>query len=211
MLVEHFGSHFSQNGPFNLIPWTHCHIFNTLSIDTHIVYSYGHMAIWLYGHMAIIWPYGYTAIWRYGSECLVIWVSMERALKMWQCGQEIKLKGPFCEKWEPKCSVEHFGSHFSQNGPFNLISWPHCHIYNTLSINTHIVYSYGHMAIWLYGHMAIIWPYGYTAIWLYGSDCLVIWVSMERALKMWQCGQEIKCKGPFCEKWLISHRMVLCI
>ena len=108
MLVEHFGSHFSQNGPFNLISWPHCHIFNTLSIDTHIVYSYGHMAIWLYGHMAIIWPYGYTAIWLYGSECLVIWVSMERALKMWQCGQEIKLKGPFCEKWEPKCSTSIF-------------------------------------------------------------------------------------------------------
>ena len=69
MLVEHFGSHFSQNGPFNLISWPHCHIFDTLSIDTHFVYSDGHMAIWLYDHMAIIWPYGYTAIWLYGSEC----------------------------------------------------------------------------------------------------------------------------------------------
>ena len=75
MLVEHFGSHFSQNGPLNLISWPHCHIFNTLSIDTNIVYSHGHMAIWLYDHMALFWFYFYHALLRYSLNsddgCLV--------------------------------------------------------------------------------------------------------------------------------------------
>ena len=67
--------------------------------------------------------------------------------------------------------VKRFGPHFSHNGLINLISWPVCHICIALSIATHIGYSNSHMAIWLYGHLAIIQPYGCTAIWRYGYDC----------------------------------------
>ena len=66
MPVERFGSHVSHNGLINLISWPVCHIFIALSRDTHIGYSHSHNAIWLYSHMAELWPYGHTAIWPYG-------------------------------------------------------------------------------------------------------------------------------------------------
>ena len=37
--------------------------------------------------------------------------------------------------------VEHFGPQFSHNGLINLISWPVCHIFIALSVDTHIGYS----------------------------------------------------------------------
>ena len=55
MPADCFGSHFSQNGAINVISWQNCHIFNYLSIDTHI----GHMAT--YANMATIWPYGHMS------------------------------------------------------------------------------------------------------------------------------------------------------
>ena len=66
MPAKCFGSHFSQSGQINLISSPECHIFIALSMDTHIGYSNSHIAISLYGRIAIILPYGYTAIWRYG-------------------------------------------------------------------------------------------------------------------------------------------------
>ena len=82
MPADCFGSHFSQNGAINVISRPNCHIFNYLSIDTHIGYSHSHMAIWLYGHMVRFWPYGH--IWEYGHMAYgsKIWVSMETALQM---------------------------------------------------------------------------------------------------------------------------------
>ena len=64
-----FCSHFSQDGPINIIPSPDCYFFITLSIDTHIGYPGRHISIWSYGHMAI-W-----------ILCWSIWVSMERATK----------------------------------------------------------------------------------------------------------------------------------
>ena len=54
--------------------------------------------------------------------------------------------------------VERFGSHVSHNGLINLISWPVCHIFVALSVDTHVGYSLA------------ITPYGCTVIWLnYGQ------------------------------------------
>ena len=64
--------------------------------------------------------------------------------------------------------VEHFGSHFSLKGQINLISWPVCHIFIALSVDTRIGYGNSHNAIWLYSHMVDLWPYGCTAISPYG-------------------------------------------
>ena len=67
MPVERFGSHFLQNGLINLISLPVCHIFNTLSVDTHIGYRNSHNAIWPYSHngqIMAIWPYSHMAIWR---------------------------------------------------------------------------------------------------------------------------------------------------
>ena len=106
--AEHFGSHFSQNGLINLIFWPQCNIFISLSVDTHLGYSHSHNAIWLCSQMVKIWLYGHTAIWSYGSKSEPIWVSTERAMKIWHYGQKIQLIRPFCEKWEPKCSDDIF-------------------------------------------------------------------------------------------------------
>ena len=46
MSVERFGSHFLENGLINLISLQLCHIFNALSVDTHIGYRNSHNAIW---------------------------------------------------------------------------------------------------------------------------------------------------------------------
>ena len=45
MPVERFGSHFLQNGLINLIYLPVCHIFNALSVDTHISYRNSHMVV----------------------------------------------------------------------------------------------------------------------------------------------------------------------
>ena len=66
MPSDHFCSHFQQEGRINLIPSPECCIFIAVSGDTHIEVILGHMAIWLYGHMAEIWSYGHIAIWLYG-------------------------------------------------------------------------------------------------------------------------------------------------
>ena len=66
MPSDHFCSHFQQEGRINLIPSPECFIFIAVSGDTHIEAILGHMAIWLYGHMAEIWSYGHIAIWLYG-------------------------------------------------------------------------------------------------------------------------------------------------
>ena len=67
MPVQYFGSSLLMNGLIFARSSLDCHIFNTLSVDTHIGYSKSHKAIWLYGFMAIIWLYGCIAIWLYGS------------------------------------------------------------------------------------------------------------------------------------------------
>ena len=53
--VQYFGSNFLINGLIFARSLLDCHIFNALSVDTHIGYSKSHKAIWLYGFMAIIW------------------------------------------------------------------------------------------------------------------------------------------------------------
>ena len=53
MPVERFGSHFLQNGLINLISLPVCHIFNALSVDTHIGYRNSHNAIWSYGSKSV--------------------------------------------------------------------------------------------------------------------------------------------------------------
>ena len=63
---------------------------------------------------------------------------------------------------------EEICSHFSQEGQINLIFPPYCCICIALSIDTHMSYSESHIAVWLYGYMAIIWKYGHMARWLYG-------------------------------------------
>ena len=56
--VQYFGSNFLLNGLIFAKSSKDCHIFSTLSIDTHIGYSKSHKAIWLYGFTAIILLFG---------------------------------------------------------------------------------------------------------------------------------------------------------
>ena len=93
-----------------------------------------------------------------------------------------------------------FGHNFSQNGLIFARSPLDCHIFSTLSVNTHIGYSKSHKAIWLYSFIAIIWLYGCikaVALWLFRYP---IWVSTERALKIWQSSEDLAKIIPFCEK-----------
>ena len=104
MLVERFGSHFSQIGPFNLISWQDCYIFNALSTDTHISNIQSHKAIWLYSHMAKLWPYGHIAIWPYGhksSQYGCLWIEYQK------CGKVVKKLN-----WK-----DHYVRNESQNAP----------------------------------------------------------------------------------------------
>ena len=48
-------------------------------------------------------------------------------------------------------------SDFAQEGLINLNLSPDCCILIALFIHTHISYSDSHVAIWLYGYIAIIW------------------------------------------------------
>ena len=80
--------------------------------------------------------------------------------------------------------VQYFGSNLLINGLIFARSSLDCHIFSTLSVNTHIGYSMSHKAIWLYSFIAIIWLYGCikaVTLWLFGY---LIWVSTERALKI---------------------------
>ena len=60
--------------------------------------------------------------------------------------------------------AKHFGSHFSQKGPIDLISPPDCCIFNALSIYTHISKPCEYMAKLLYGQNSNIWPYSHMVI-----------------------------------------------
>ena len=51
MPLETFCSHFSKDGPINLIPSSDCYICIALSIDSHIGYPGRHISIWSYGHI----------------------------------------------------------------------------------------------------------------------------------------------------------------
>ena len=44
--------------------------------------------------------------------------------------------------YKGKYASEHFGSHFSHIGLINLISWPGCHIFTDVSLDTHINMTY---------------------------------------------------------------------
>ena len=95
MPSEEICSHFSQEGQINLIFPPYCCICIALSIDTHMSYSESHIAVWLYGYMAIIWKYGHMAIWLVRQP---IWMSFKKAIKMQQSGETLKLIRPSCEK-----------------------------------------------------------------------------------------------------------------
>ena len=71
--VQYFCSNLSINGLIFARSSLDCHIFSTLSIDTHNGYSKSHKAIWLYGFKAIIWLYAYnTAIKPCGFMALLV-------------------------------------------------------------------------------------------------------------------------------------------
>ena len=65
--------------------------------------------------------------------------------------------------------VERFGPQFSHNGLINLISWPVCHIFIALSVDTHIGYSHSHKS-----HMAELWPNDHYVI-NEGKNALLIY------------------------------------
>ena len=48
------------------------------------------MAIWLYGHMAIMAPNGHIEIWPLWHQRWPLWVFSETAIKMWQSGEDGK-------------------------------------------------------------------------------------------------------------------------
>jgi hypothetical protein len=58
---EEICSHSSQDSLINLILSPDCRVLIAFFIDTHISKSESHIAIWLYGHIAIFWKYDYTA------------------------------------------------------------------------------------------------------------------------------------------------------
>ena len=122
MSVQYFGSNLSRNGLIFARSSLDCHIFSTLSIDTHLGYSKSHKAIWLYGFMAIIWLYGCNkavALWLFGYP---IWVSMERALKMWQSSEDLAKIRPFLERLEPKYWTDIFSFVYFWNSFANKIT-----------------------------------------------------------------------------------------
>ena len=57
--------------------------------------TYGHMAIWPYGHILMIWPLSHLAIW---PQIWPIWVSTETPIQMQQSDEGIKLIGPSSHK-----------------------------------------------------------------------------------------------------------------
>ena len=65
--------------------------------------------------------------------------------------------------------VRYFCSNLSTDSLIFARCSPDCHIFSAVSVDTHIGYSKSHIAIQLYGLMAIIWLYGCIAIWLFGS------------------------------------------
>ena len=82
--------------------------------------------------------------------------------------------------------ADRFGINFSHNGLINSISWPYCHIFIALSINSQICYSMSHMAmlwpnmtIWLYSHMAL-WP-----IWVSKDNTNTIQIHYSKFLDIW--------------------------
>ena len=108
MIFISFGHNFSQNGLLFARSSLDCHIFSTLSVNTHIGYSKSHKAIWLYSFIAIIWLYGCikaVALWLFGYP---IWVSTERALKIWQSSEDLAKIRPFCEKLWPNGGKNQF-------------------------------------------------------------------------------------------------------
>ena len=60
------------------------------------------MAIWLYGHMAIIVSNSHIAILPYWPLSWPFWVFWEKAVKMWQSCEDGKAIWPSCLKWEQK-------------------------------------------------------------------------------------------------------------
>ena len=82
MPSDHFCSHFYWEGRINLIPSPEFCIFIAVSGDTHIEAIFGHISIWLYGHMAKIWSYGHLTIWPKWPKMASIWVSPETAIKL---------------------------------------------------------------------------------------------------------------------------------
>ena len=62
--------------------------------------------------MVKIWPYSHMAIWH---QMWLIWVSMERAIKMQHSDGGIRSIGPSCKKWEQKLSDDKFSFVFFEN------------------------------------------------------------------------------------------------
>ena len=56
------------------------------------------MALWLYGHNLALWLYSHMALWLFEKP---IWVSTERALKMWQSSEDLAKIKPFIKTLEP--------------------------------------------------------------------------------------------------------------
>ena len=81
---SYFGSHFSHISQ-NFMPFSlHCYNFVALSVDTYLWYSLNHMAIWIYGHKAILWANGHISIStpRKWPREQPRWVSTDKATTM---------------------------------------------------------------------------------------------------------------------------------
>ena len=83
------------------------------------------MAIWLYGHMAIMASNGHIAIWPLWRQRWPLWVFSETAIKMWQSGEDGKSIWPSCLKWEQKWTGGIFSFVFFRNSFVNAKSGGH--------------------------------------------------------------------------------------
>ena len=80
------------------------------------------MAIWLYGHMAIMASNSHIGIWPLWHQRWPLWVFSETPIKMWQSGEDGKSICPSCLKWEQKWSEGRFSFVFSAESLYNIAS-----------------------------------------------------------------------------------------
>jgi hypothetical protein len=71
------------------------------------------MAIWLYGHMAIMATNSHIGIWPLWHLRWPLWVFSETPIQMWQFGEDGKSICPSCLKWGQKWSKGTFSFVFS--------------------------------------------------------------------------------------------------
>ena len=80
---------------------------------------YAIIAIWLYGHLAIMAPYSHIAIWPFQHQIWPVWVFSETAMKKWQSGEDGKSIWPSYLKYEQIWSEVTISFVFLQNSFVN--------------------------------------------------------------------------------------------